>query len=415
METSIARAPDLPRPVRALACACACALAVAAMVLVAVTPARAATYDPLNVISYETWRGSSAMSTADIQAFLDTLSGPLKSYTCVDTITAPKAVRRTAASIIWRCAQSWNLNPRVILATLQKEQSLLTVSNSDNAARLVKAMGCGVYGDANHDGKTDNRFPGFVNQIWNGARVLSTYEVTYGWYVGKPKAVTAYKTVDATKTVDGVTVSYHKDVSYTKYIVPKNACTFALYTYTPYYPQINFWNIYVRYFGDPLSPPRMLPVYRFRSRTNGNYYYTASEAKRYTLVRHAARSWTFEGVSFTVDTSATANVAPLYRIYNSHTHKYAYTTSPAKRDGLLRVRPKQWRYDGIVCNVSLEASGTAPVFRLERKTTHGSLLTASESKKKSLTTGHGAPFYYRGVSFRLDASDVTTVPVGPTP
>ena len=376
-------------------------------------PAHAATYDPLNVVSYETWRASSAMSTADIQAFLNTQAGPLKSYSCTDTITATKPARRSAASIIWRCARAWNLNPKVIIATLQKEQSLIAISNTSNASRLVKAMGCGVYGDANHDGKTDNRFPGFVNQIYNGARVLSTYEVTYRWHVGLTKNVTAYKTITATKTVDGQVVSYDKRVSYTKTIVPKNASTYALYTYTPYYPQKGVWDIYTRYFGDPLAPPRLSPVYRFRNRSNGTYYYTASEAKRYDLIRTAARTWAFEGTSFSCDTSAAANTVPLYQMHNSRTHKYLYTTLDSTRDRLLKVRPVQWHFDRVVCYVARETSGTAPVFKVERKTTHAIALISSASLKATWTTGRSALFYDRGVAFRLDSLVTTTTPVGP--
>ncbi|HEY5540976.1 MAG TPA: hypothetical protein VIL41_05940 [Coriobacteriia bacterium] len=401
-----------PLRVRAFVRMLACALAIAAT-LVAV-PAYAATYNSLNIISYETWRASSAMSVADIQAFLDTQTGPLKSYVCTDTITSAKPARRSAASIIWRSAQAWNLNPRVILATLQKEQSLITLSNSSNAARLVKAMGCGVYGDANHDGKTDNRFPGFASQIYNGARVLSTYEVTYGWYAGKPKAVTAYKYVDATKTVDARVVTYQKRVSYTKYITPANACTFSLYTFTPYYPQKLFWDCYTRWFGDPQSPPRLRPLYRFRSLKTGTYLYTASEAKRYRLIKDSKKIWAFEGATLSVDTSATGNSVPLYQLYNTRTHKYLYTTLAATRDRLLKVRPKQWRYDTIVCYVSRDTSGTAPVYKLEKKSTHGILFTSSAKVKTSLSTGRSAAFVYRGIGFRLDSLDATPA-VGPTP
>jgi hypothetical protein len=368
------------------------------------------------------------MSVADIQAFLETLGGPLKSLVTTDYVnpggTGGKGTpwvkgqpKKSAAQIIYEAAKYWNLNPKVILATLQKEQSLLTVSSSTksaNAARLIKAMGCGVYGIDPKTGHTINRLPGFGNQVFNGARVLSTYEVTYGWYAGKPKAVTGHKTIDATQTINGVPTPYHKTVHTTIYIIPKNACTFALYTYTPYYPQKLFWDIYTRYFGDTHASPRLRPVYRFRSHTNGTYYYTASEAKRYTLIRTAAKTWVYEGVSFSVDTSAAANTVPLYQLHNSRTHKYLYTTYTATRDRLLKVKPKQWRVGGIVCYVSRETFGTSPVYALEKKTTHGIVLTSSGYKKTSLTTGRAAPFVYRGVAFRLDAFKPVTLSIGPS-
>jgi hypothetical protein len=393
-----------------------------AAALAIAVPAWASAYNPLNVISYDTWRGSSSMSVADIQAFLETQTGPLKSYACTDTVTSATPARRSSAEIIWRSAQAWNLNPKVILATLQKEQSLITVSDSHNASRLGKAMGCGVY-DNDGDGAVENQYPGFTNQIWNGARKLSTYElpgtgggqIPGGWVPGTLKTVGAHKHVEATRTAAaGGVETYLKTVKYTIRIVPANASTFALYTYTPYYPQKLFWDVYTRYFGDTQTPPRMIPVYRFRNIRNGTYFYTASEAKRYTLIRTQKRAWAFEGRAFTVDTSATANTAPLYQMYNTRTHKYLYTLSDTQRASLLKVRPKQWRFERIVCYVARETSATAPVYRLEKKATHGIVFTSSATVKHDLTTGHAPRYAYRGIAFRLDSLEAT-VPIGPTP
>lgn len=407
----------MPRPAigrvraRSLIIAIACLIAVLAMPAIA----SAATYDPLDVIPYETWRGASSLSTKDIQAFLETLPGPLKDLVANDHdiagVTTP--AKKPASQLIYEAARYWNLNPKVILATLQKEQSLLTISNADNSARFRKAMGAGVYGDADGDGRTDNRYPGFGNQIWNGTRLLSTYETMFSWYPGKSRNVTAYKYVDATRTVDGHVDTYSKRVSYTKTIVPKNASTFALYVYTPYYPQKGVWDIYVRYFGDPKTSPRKRPVYRFRNAYNGNYFYTQSEAKRYTLLRTSAKKWKYSGVAFTIDTSSTASTTPLFHMYNTLKGKHYYTTSDAKRKSLLAVRPRQWRYDGVTCYVSKSTSGTVPVYRLQSKSNGGLYYTSSATVKKELTSGRTASFRYLDVFFRVGVSTPTTVPVGP--
>lgn len=396
------------------------AIALIAAALAAPAIASAATYDPLNVIPYETWRGAASLSAADIQAFLDTQAGPLKSVVTTDYVDAQTGTpwvkgmpKKSAAQIIYEAAQRWNLNPKVVIATLQKEQSLITTSNSDNAKRLRKAMGAGVY-DKDGDGDIDNQYPGFGSQIWNGTRLLSTYEIRFAWYPGKTKAVTAYKYVEATKTVDGRVVTYEKRVSYTKTIVPKNASTFALYTYTPYYPQKLVWDVYVRYFGDPQTPPRKLPVYRFRNRYNGTYFYTKSEAKRYTLIRTASKKWDYSGVSFTVDTSATANNVPLFHMYNTRKDTHYYTTSEAKKASLLAVTPLQWRYDGVTCYVSRDTTDSVPVYRVRNTSTGGNLLTSSWSKVKELVARRSPRWEYRGVYFRIAKSAETTPPIGPT-
>ena len=384
------------------------------------SPAFAAVYDPLDVIPYDTWRAAGSMSAADIQSFLDVQSGPLKSFKTgvyhdpgtLDSLgpTSHPTVK-TAAQIIWEAARAWNLNPKIVLATLQKEQSLITLSNSANAARLYKAMGCGVYGATDpNTGLTTNRSPGFGHQIWDGARVLSTYEVTYHWTPLSTKDVTAYKSVDATKLVDGAVVSYHKTVSYTKTIRPVNASTFALYTYTPYYPQSLVWDIYVRYFGDPHAAARLLPVYSFRNRTTLAYYYTSSEGQRYAML--STHGWIYIGAAFTIDASTTANLVPLYRLRNNATGYYAYTVYPTTRDGLLAKR--SWVLSGTVGLVSKVASaGAISIYKLENKRSHKVLFTQYASTVTRLTKGRTATFWNRGIGFYLGRSVETTTPVGP--
>lgn len=362
------------------------------------SPAFAATYDPLDVIPYDTWRAADSMSASDIQSFLDAQSGPLKSLVTTDDA----GVTKPASQIIWDAAQAWNLNPKIILATLQKEQSLLTTTNS-SAATLLKAMGCGVY-DNDGDGQVENQYPGFGPQIWNGARLLSTYEIRFGWFPGKPKTVT--ESAWSTKVVDGVTVKYHRTLT----IYPVNASTFALYTYTPWYPQRLVWDVYVRYFGDPHSPARMSPIYRFKNRSTGAFYYTSSEGTRYSLISKSAASWTYDGIAFTIDASSTANTAPLYRLQHYKTKRYYYTTSAAKKDALLAVRPVAWRSAGTVGLVSKVATeGAIPVYLLQHKTDRGMLYTRFTSTITRLRT----TYWNRGIAFYLGRSEETTTPVGP--
>lgn len=352
--------------------------------------AHAAVYDPLDVISYETWRASSSMNTQDIQAFLETQPGPLKSLVTTDYA----GIKKPASRIIWEAANGWNLNPKVILATLQKEQSLLTTSNSSNAARFLKAMGCGVYGIDPVTKKTINRFPGFGKQVWYGASKFSTYEITYKW------TPSSTKTVTVSATGKSLTIK------------PKNASTFALYTYTPYYPQKLVWDIYTRYFGDPHASPRLRPVYRFYNRGTGAYFYTNREATRYDYIRTMQSKYRYDGVAFTIDTSSTVNTATIWRLYNTRNHRYHYTTSTATRDALLRIRPLQWRISGNLGKASTTATGT-PVYRLQNRSTKANLLTTSATVKRDLTAGRTPRFVYKGIAFWLGRSVTTTAPVGP--
>lgn len=354
-----------------------------AVLLLAATPASAATFNALNIISYETFRASSSMTSADIQAFLDAQSGPMKSLRIADHA----GVRKAAAQIIWDAATNWGVNPKVVLSTLQKEQSLISQSNSANATRLQRAMGCGIY-----PGST-NTYPGFGNQVWNGTRKLSTYEVTYNWKPGKSIVVTS--------------------AGKKKTIVPANASTFALYTYTPYYPQKLFWDVYVRYFGDPQTPPRMRPVYRLFNKKTGAYFYTAQEAQRYRLITRSPSTYSFQGPAFTVDTSTTATNDTFYRLYNTKAHTYYFTGSTDTANKMLKTNRGLWLVDARIASVSSEASAGPPVYLLVNKSSAAMCYTSSASLRKQLAHGSKPPFYDRGVAFYLGTSKEASPPVGP--
>ena len=128
----------------------------------------------------------------------------------------------TAAQMIADAASAWGVSPKVILVTLQKEQSLISDSSPSQRA-LDWAMGCGKM-----DSGTLYQYQGFGNQIWGGARALSKNQGN--WHAG------------ITLTIDGTAVS------------PSDAATYSLYRYTPHFHgNTLFWRLYWRYFGDPAS------------------------------------------------------------------------------------------------------------------------------------------------------------------
>ena len=139
----------------------------------------------------------------------------------------------TAAQIIFNAAQRYKINPKVIMATIQKEESLIAATTYNQHA-LDYAMGY-------HKPST------FATQVDNGTSLLRyAFDIKaseYGWEVGKP-----HKTLDDFKYIENV-------------IIPENAATAALYLYTPYiggYYQDNgvyiggnylFVKVYTRWFG----------------------------------------------------------------------------------------------------------------------------------------------------------------------
>jgi hypothetical protein len=106
-----------------------------------------------NIIDDDVMRDSGTMSAIDIQNFLNSEGSGLANFStaedCGSTTSSHYAYYATyyacgqnasAAQIIHSAAQAYGINPRVILATLQKEQSLVTTPNP-TASQLNCAMG----------------------------------------------------------------------------------------------------------------------------------------------------------------------------------------------------------------------------------------------------------------------------------
>src|SRR5690606_40592548 len=144
------------------------------------------------IISDYNFYNGNAMSAAQIQSFLDVMVGTCQNGQCLNVAVLPIADRpasysgdsgRLACSaiqggnlrvseLIYRTQVACSISAKVILATLQKEQSLVTSrAPSDWALRAAMGMGCPDTAPCN------DAFAGLANQIISGARQLHVYKV----------------------------------------------------------------------------------------------------------------------------------------------------------------------------------------------------------------------------------------------
>jgi hypothetical protein len=360
--------------------------------------ASAATFDPELVISNDNMRAANSMSEAQVQAFLDVQPGVLKSLVTTDYAGAEG---KKASKIIWQACQAWQISPKVMLTMLQKEQSLLTRTTLDKNT-LSRAIGAGC-----PDAHT-NRYPGFGQQMWNGARMLSSYGE------GNPSFPTYY---------EGIGKTIYKDAKYGTTLHPKNLATFKLYVYNPSIPgNTNFWTIYRRYFGSTFANPRMRAVYKFRKYSNGTYLYTTSLAERYRLHYTAERKhWDYYGPKFSVDTSVTStSTVPVYRFKNKLSRKYSFTTSQAKYTARRTTTGRRiWDYQGVAFRVSrTETPGAVTVYRFRNRHTGAYWFTTSAAAVKYYQehASYRRKWDFEGVAYYLPRLQVPpSTPATPTP
>lgn len=255
---------------------------------VAETPARAlngSSFDPGYIISDAQFYDSDAMSEAEIQAFLDAKVPTCRpGYTCLKDYrqTTPSksadpmcaaytgAANERASTIIAKVSAACGISPRVVLVTLQKEQSLVT-DDWPSAYQYSAAMGAGCPDTAGCDPSQ----AGFFNQVYYGLWYLKRYGAPPGTGPGTPYTSTfnAYSKFSsyAPGATFAIRLSPNIDCGY-KNVYIRNQPTASLYTYTPYTPNDaalnnlgsygdacssygnrNFWHYYNQWFGDPTA------------------------------------------------------------------------------------------------------------------------------------------------------------------
>lgn len=146
---------------------------------------------------------------------------------------------RSAAQIIYDAAHGYGdasgtasgikvkntINPAAILAMLQKEQSLITMSNkNDSSLRVAMGYACP------DSGGCDDKYYGFTNQVEN-----ASWQLRYNYERASGEGFSSYQ-VGKSEIIDG------------KKIKIANRATSALYRYTPHLGT-NFTTFFNKYNG----------------------------------------------------------------------------------------------------------------------------------------------------------------------
>ena len=206
-----------------------------------------ADFDPSYIISDTAFFDDNALTEEQIQAFLQSKIGTCENTRCLnvyktDTFTRPATVIDTsnnvplcgqytgataepAARIIYKVQRACHISAKVILATLQKEQGLVTAT-APTKAKLKIAMGYGCPDTA----PCDAQYFGFYNQVYKAASQLKRYTDPASSYWNSKKVGTTVKIGYHPKSFADPPTCKKKKV----YI--GNKATHALYLYTPYTP-----------------------------------------------------------------------------------------------------------------------------------------------------------------------------------
>lgn len=279
-------------------------------------------FNPEYIISDTVFTNSNAMSVDQIQSFLQS-----KNSVCLINFKTlslndsngdglgdepyGKGVNEqvSAATVIWQAAQMYKVNPQVILATLQKEQGLITRTDCPQW-RYNTALGYGCPDSA----PCDNSAYGFTRQI------------DYGVWHFKGFFNDSYP---VPPTVPGSKfIQYNPDGSCGgKTINIQNRATAALYSYTPYQPNgatlaaamgqtvpcgaygnLNFWRYFTDWFGSTTNPALSFSV--IKSPDSPALYLQTSTGKHYIPSGEIMDQWGLTGLPIQQVSSSLLNSLP---------------------------------------------------------------------------------------------------------
>jgi hypothetical protein len=229
-------------------------------------------FDPGYILSDEVLSDSRSLTEAEVQAFIAEQAPGCaftSATTCLRAYRSDLPARPASAGgqcaaledesdalasrIVFRVARACQINPKVLLVMLQKEQGLITaVSPTYRAYRVAMGYGCP------DSAACDTEFYGFAAQVYRAAEQLRSYLLDPGYW--------RYR-------VGPVAVKFSPEVTCGAAVVNiRNQATAALYNYTPYQPNAaaladphgqgdacssygnrNFWVLFTEWFGSPAA------------------------------------------------------------------------------------------------------------------------------------------------------------------
>lgn len=230
------------------------------------------TYIAGNLVSDAQFFNPNAMTQAQVQSFLNAEVPTCRTgYTCLKSYTTSSenrtadvmcpsgytaAAGETAAAIIAKVGKSCGISQRVLLALLQKEQSLVT-DDWPSATQYAFATGYACPDDPGVGCDPDTT--GFFAQVYGAAWQFKRY--------GNPAGTSNYFTWFPVGKVTNISYSPNAGCGSAPVAI-WNKATAALYYYTPYQPNAaamkdffgngdrcsevgnrNFWGVYSEWFG----------------------------------------------------------------------------------------------------------------------------------------------------------------------
>ena len=143
-----------------------------------------------------------------------------------------------------------------------------------------------------------------------------------------------------------------------------------------------------------------MPVYRFYNAKAGVHFYTASESEKASVIANLSHIYTYEGVSYQINTSNPVNSQPLYRFYNAKAGVHFYTASDAEKASVIANLSHIYTYEGVAYKVSRTPT-PMPVWRFYNFKKGVHFYTASEAEKNNVLANLSWTYKLDGIGYYI--------------
>ena len=399
---------------------------------ISLAPAEASAFSPTRLMDDGVFDNSTTMNSAQIQSMFDGTDGKLASgSTCLKAyqtpnfrydgtlwhygditttdVNDPNYPRRwmpsfgpnmiPASQAIAQASQQWSLNPQVLIATLEKEESLISGTSCD-VWRYNSALGYGCP----DSGGCNPKYAGFSRQVlWGSWQLKFSKERALGnvaWDGDGDITYVGFMTQGTFRRCSTCTANYYDGgaVLDGQRLVLETATTASLYTYTPHLGQ-SFPGLFEKWFGSVLTVcganevplPQVQRLYNPRTFEN---FYTAYQCEANAVI--SKLGFEAAGAVFNISSSALPNATPVYRLYDARHRTHLWTASGD--DITFAVRTLGFQIDGLAFWMAPSTSSNIfPVTRLYNPITFHHFWTLSKNEADAVIRNAG--YRAEGVGF----------------
>ena len=369
--------------------------ALSVMVIFSIYPATAyaasgSEFNPGYIVSDFIFTNNTSMGVADIQNFFNQ-----KNSVCLKDYNGTGY----AASVIKQNADTFGINPKVILVTLQKETGLITTKDCASW-RYRTAMGYGCPDST--PGVCDSSYYGFNNQVYQASRMFrKIMSNDPNWY---------------TPYLPGLnTIKWHPNSGCgTSQVNILNRATAALYSYTPYRPNAtalsnvygsqtdgcssygnrNFWRDYTDWFGSTITNciypyVNQGEVFRLVDKNTNNYLLTSNPDE--ICKASGLYGYLYDGLfSNSIDGGS-----PVYRLKKGS--NYLFTISSQEKDQAISQHGYSLEGIAFMASTIQTSEANMAVYRLRYPSTGAYMFTVSQAEKDMFVASYG--FTFEGVAY----------------